>query len=220
MNRDVKQLNIDYCKKGFSLVEVLLAIVILAIVAAPIANAFFSSMKTNLKSRDIMGATDFTESIIEEFEKQTFDEIGAKLERNTYGEDDVVERIASVGITKDNSTSNKFSDLVDYEDFKTRCNELKIEENVMDIYYGFFLDEESRAHYCYFIPNVSYSETNEGNFRYKYDVLLEFVDNGIDTKADEYCVYDINVNTYKSGSYNKRFVDHRCKMKGSVFNKY
>ena len=56
-------------KKAFSLVEVLLAIVLLAIIATPILSVFYTSMSLNLKSRELMAATDVSTGIIESIEK-------------------------------------------------------------------------------------------------------------------------------------------------------
>ena len=52
--------------QGFSLVEVVIAIAILAIVALPLFSAFAQSAKTNAKARKIMNATNLAQNIVEE----------------------------------------------------------------------------------------------------------------------------------------------------------
>lgn len=50
---------------GFSLVEVLLAVCILALVAVPILRTITVSMKMNLQSKELLAATDTTQSMME-----------------------------------------------------------------------------------------------------------------------------------------------------------
>lgn len=52
--------------QGFSLVEVIIAIAILAIVALPLFSSFAQSAKTNAKAREIMNATNLAQNIVEE----------------------------------------------------------------------------------------------------------------------------------------------------------
>ena len=51
--------------KGFSLVEVLCAIVLLALVATPIIQIIYSSFTMNLKSKEMLAAADLTSDIME-----------------------------------------------------------------------------------------------------------------------------------------------------------
>ena len=52
--------------QGFSIVEVIIAIAIFAIVALPLFSAFAQSAKTNAKAREIMNATNLAQNIIED----------------------------------------------------------------------------------------------------------------------------------------------------------
>ncbi len=61
-------------KKAFSLVEVMCAIVLLAIVATPIIQVAFSSMSTNIKSRKYLAAADITSDTMEFISSLTFQE--------------------------------------------------------------------------------------------------------------------------------------------------
>ena len=52
--------------QGFSLVEVIIALSILAIVSIPLLSSFAQSAKTNAKAREIMNATNLAQNIVEE----------------------------------------------------------------------------------------------------------------------------------------------------------
>ncbi len=61
-------------KKAFSLVEIMCAIVLLAIIATPIIQVAFSSMSTNIKSRKYLAAADITSDTMEFVSSLTFKE--------------------------------------------------------------------------------------------------------------------------------------------------
>lgn len=58
--------------KGFSLVEVLLAVVILGLIAAPILQMFYSSMAMNQKSKKYLAASELAQTTIEHISSQTW----------------------------------------------------------------------------------------------------------------------------------------------------
>ncbi|MBO4679515.1 MAG: prepilin-type N-terminal cleavage/methylation domain-containing protein, partial [Lachnospiraceae bacterium] len=62
-NRDCKKLN----NEGFSLVEVLVAVIILALVAGPILMAFVMSARFNARARETQRVSAVAESVMEEF---------------------------------------------------------------------------------------------------------------------------------------------------------
>lgn len=66
-----RQLN----NEGFSLVELLIAIVILSIIVVPLLHSFVTSAKTNAKSRSTMHATAIAEDVMEMFEAHTLEEM-------------------------------------------------------------------------------------------------------------------------------------------------
>ncbi len=59
--------------EGFSLVEVLCAIVILGLIAAPILQMFYSSSAMNQKSKKYLAAADLAQTIMEGVSAQTWD---------------------------------------------------------------------------------------------------------------------------------------------------
>lgn len=205
-------------KHGFSLVEVLLAIVILALIATPIASAFYTSLSTNLKSRKLMAATDFTSSIIEELEKQTLEEIQYNMEHNSIGEEDSPNRIVSVGVTKESHPAVKLEGVNGLDDFIVKCQNLKLNDRCM--YYTNFWGEDGKVHTCYFIYQVDFSEYEDDKYAYLYDCLIEVYPNEAMTEGDEYGVYVVDVSTYNSSDKESRLTDRQVQMTGSVFNKY
>lgn len=60
--------------KGFTLVEVLVAILILAIIVVPLLNAFVVSANTNAKARRMMRATTLAQNVIEELKAYSLNE--------------------------------------------------------------------------------------------------------------------------------------------------
>ncbi len=60
--------------KAFSLVEVLCAIVLLALVATPVIQAIYSGLTLNLKSRKLLGASDITSGVMEFTSSTVFDD--------------------------------------------------------------------------------------------------------------------------------------------------
>ncbi len=66
--------------KGMTLLEILVAICLFAIVILPISAGLVSSLKINAKSRDVMGATDVAQSLMESFSEKTFAEIKSTME--------------------------------------------------------------------------------------------------------------------------------------------
>jgi len=72
----------NFARRGFSLVEVLCAIVLLALVATPVLQIIFSSFNMNLKSKKMLAAADLTSDVMEyasslAFEDFSYTKVGA-----------------------------------------------------------------------------------------------------------------------------------------------
>lgn len=61
--------------EGFSLIELLIAIVILSIIVVPLLHSFVTSARTNAKSRNTMHATAIAEDVMEQFEAHSLEEM-------------------------------------------------------------------------------------------------------------------------------------------------
>ena len=60
--------------KGFSLIEVLCAIVLLGLIAAPLLQMIYSSYATNLKSKRYLAASDLCQTVMEAISAQTYED--------------------------------------------------------------------------------------------------------------------------------------------------
>lgn len=69
---------------GFSLLEILLAVVLLAIVVTPLIQTIYTSMSLNKKARILMGATDVGQHQVEYFEAQTYEDISSLFSSGHY----------------------------------------------------------------------------------------------------------------------------------------
>lgn len=74
----VTEYGCGYGNKGFTLVEVLIAVVIMAIVAIPLLHAFSTTANTSAKAKFKMIATNAAENIMEDVKNLTIEEITAK----------------------------------------------------------------------------------------------------------------------------------------------
>lgn len=75
--------NIGQNQKGFSLVEILLAIVILSLIMTPILQVFLSSMSVSNKSRNLLGATEVAQMTLEVLNSKAMDGAGGIQEMIT-----------------------------------------------------------------------------------------------------------------------------------------
>lgn len=66
--------------KGFSLLEVLIAIIILSIVSIPIIRSFATVAKTNANAKILLRATDGAENMMENMEYQTMEELAIRYD--------------------------------------------------------------------------------------------------------------------------------------------
>lgn len=70
--------------KGFTLIELVVSIVILAIVVLPILTAFVISARTNTKAKDEHCATNVAENIMEGLEKETLADVKAEFSGTSF----------------------------------------------------------------------------------------------------------------------------------------
>ena len=66
--------------RGFSLIEVLVAVIILSIVSIPIIRSFATVAKTNADAKILLRATDGAENMMENLEYRTLEEFAARYD--------------------------------------------------------------------------------------------------------------------------------------------
>lgn len=184
-------------KKGFSLVEVLCAIALLALVAAPIIQVIFSSLSVNAKSRKLLAATDLSSNIVEYISANAFEdyEIGAGASKTTvtgirkafYGSDGSADA-SSLGIydgsvyyTYGNGSSSLSGPAGDSASIYILSG-TKLKATGTDTYSGKNL----------YIKNVEYSG-------YTFDVSIKILKN--DSYTGDYFVYDCFVEVLEPAKY-------------------
>lgn len=79
--------NYNTSNKGFSLVEVLCAIVLLALVATPVVQALYSGLSLNIKSRKLLGASDLASGMAERVSSMVYDDYSYEEGGTTYNID-------------------------------------------------------------------------------------------------------------------------------------
>lgn len=98
-----RQLN----NEGFSLIELLIAIVILSIIVVPLLHSFVTSARTNAKSRNTMHATAIAEDVMEQFEAHTLEEMADTYEAATPTDfTNTVQRDVSLDVDGDGSAED------------------------------------------------------------------------------------------------------------------
>jgi len=104
--RDAKKLN----NNGFSLLEVLIAMVILCVVSIPLLHSFVTTAKTNGRAKILMRATDCAENLMEAAEYKSVEELVQHYEasgnndvKSDWGYERWNELLAKQAITKPTS---------------------------------------------------------------------------------------------------------------------
>lgn len=179
--------------KGFSLVEVLLAIVILGLVATPILQMFITSAQINLRSRELMAATDVSTALMEYMNGSKFDgdtgikkvftdsTITNKIPSLSYSTAETADNVTDMGSIS-SSSAKTFASAV----ATSRTNRAASSENVVgqDVYWG-----TNGNHVGVALQNVEYNG-------YKFDVVIWFNYQG--TAGDTYYTYDIEMIVYST----------------------
>lgn len=95
---DRRKLNKD---AGFSLLELLIAVVILAIIVIPLLNLFLSSNRLNIKSRQTLRATTAAQDIMEGLKAYNIDEIKEQFDKPANGFYVIDSRLIKGGVAEE-----------------------------------------------------------------------------------------------------------------------
>lgn len=224
----IKAFSKQKSKSGFSLVEVLLAVVLLAIIVTPLMQVIISSMNVNQKSRELMAATNFAETMMEYFEsvplgdgtdgllKDQLDNPGASLNLPCFpGLITAYDLNRTVSGGSSNYTDGGYAP---YEGFQQTC--------VLVSYtrLGAGIDD---GDYCYYYSTPDgvdwYAIHGYRYDGYKLDAYIT-LEPLAQTETDDYVVYDITISVYGHDK-NAVFADHSINrplvtIHGSTFDSF
>lgn len=166
---------------GFSLLEVLLAIVILGLVAAPILQIFVTSAQMNLRARKIMAATDVANTTMEYLTSLKFEgDTGSITKIFTDTVDG--ERIPGLGYTAEAENISTYESMTD---FKTAILGSYTGTNASKLY----TNNVSGKCLGVAVNNVEYNN-------YIFDMIIWFDSNK--TGTAQYYTYDVTIEVYEA----------------------
>lgn len=203
-------------KKGFSLVEVLLAVVLLAIIIVPLCSTIFTAMKMNNRSRDVQAATDVAESVMEYIQSKTYEEIESDfattgvdikaLKYKTDGKD-----VSSI-LPNGNNDFEKFTDAAMLQTYTLEGSGMNAQKVMFD---------SSDVLNSYMLSNIPYE--NE-----RFDVAINFVEfknlAPTETSDPEFFIYKVRMDVYLVNDKSDLYSGHNRNnfigsIEGSVINK-
>ena len=177
--------------KGFTLVEVLLAIVILSLVSAPILRGFIVTANTSARARKIMEATDVAQLIVEEISAMTYEDDGGFNKTFLADPDTSRERLKSVPY----DTTGKVIPLAQAEFFTRVRDEAGVDKTVYICTHQAPASNPKFAGYNVIaLPNIDY----DGK---KYDALIFY--NSNNSGSEDYYTYSISVVVFDQGEFTK-----------------
>lgn len=198
MRRRKKQ---NYNQNGFSLVEVLLAIVILALVATPILQIFVSSMNISNDSRRFLGATEIGQAVLEQLNSTTVDDDSALREQLGNAATNIHfmgANYAVLPISPPSSHSNFVNGILRVSMLNHSTNACPAECASDEVYFA-------------------YHDVDHNG--YKYDVVVSLVPDSA-TSGNDFFVYHAYVEVYSVDKKSTKHYDELLvKLDGAVFNK-
>lgn len=133
--------------KGFSLVELLIAVCIMAIIVIPLVNSFLSSYRVNARSRQTLRATTLAQSEMEIFEKESIEDIsnsdelaysvtnpdGYQLIEGATPENNGCYTFARKGIINDDSGREMFDVYIELDPKRSNSTDRYYDENMAEL---------------------------------------------------------------------------------------
>lgn len=209
---------------GFSLLEVLLAVVLLAIIVTPLIQTVYTSMSLNKKSRILMGATDVGQSAVEFFESLTYDDIKTLLEN-----DGATVNIPAINYTAkaedegggswygQNTDATTEAEWAERKKNWTAFAELAAYTNAFAGLNDKYIAFKSSDNFDFYAIN----KVTSNGFDYDLVVFIKPLFEGT-----EYSVYEVQVDVYYDNYKDPTYIhaghdkkDFQASFKGSVFNK-
>lgn len=172
-------------EKGFSLIEVLLAIVILGLVAAPILQLFITSMNISNNSKELLAATDVGNVTMEYITGSHFETADTGVKAVFSDTSATKLRIPGLGVICDAAEAPGAASIVSAAKFEEKLKDGSITTTGTK---AFFVSQTDYFGTAFF--NVKYDD-------YVFDMLVSFVPNM--ESGDKYYTYDVTVDVYVKG---------------------
>lgn len=163
---------------GFSLIEVLLAIVILGLVAAPILQIFVTSAQINLRARKTMAATDVANTTMEYLTSLKFE--GDTGISKLFTDAALADRIPGLGYSAEASNVSSYEDISYF-----RTDVVNSQE---DSDYSLLTNSVTGKCLGLALYGVDYDS-------YEFDMIIWFDSNK--TGTAEYYTYDVTLEVYE-----------------------
>ena len=186
--------------KGFSLVEVLIAIVLLAIIAVPLLQTVLNSIQVNKRSKELMAAHDCCSAILENIETYDQETLKTSVSSKNFEVKTIYPSTAFSWGGNDSSTS-----LDAFVNNMLDPNSVINAESNLDSKIAIYSPDS----HSFMLGNVTYSG-------YNFDVFVEVKQNSATTGY--YSIYDVNIKAYsvRNKVHSKDY--YCCDFSGSVFN--
>lgn len=197
--------------KGFSLVEILLAIVILALVLTPVLQIFTTSMSISNRSRRLLGATEVAEMTLEVLNSKPMD--GTDGIKEMFGTDGSRVLLPALGSgTSFFVQSDNVSASTSHAQYVSKLN--------------YTMGAGVAARYCKYSAEgetLRFALINVVHNGYVYDVVVSMTPQKVNM-TDEYYTYDVYLEVYSAeknedGNF-KHFKQKLIEMNSAVVNKY
>lgn len=135
--------------KGFTLLELLVAVIVLAIIIVPMLHSFATSYRVNARSREFMRATTLAQNEMEIFEREKIEDlvdpakfdydVHKRVDTSDLGTDDEMDHIAYTfsrsGIINDESGRDMFDVVVKLDPESASPSDLYFAENTQQLLY-------------------------------------------------------------------------------------
>ncbi len=194
--------------KGFTLIEVLLAIVILSLVSAPILRGFIVTANTSARARKIMEATDVAQLIVEDISSMSFDDDGGFNKTFLDSPTNTRDRLKAIPY----EAAGSVIPLAQGEFFNKVRNESGSSKTVyICTHEAPDTNEKYKGYKVIALPNVDYDNV-------KYDVLIWY--KGNNSEGSRYYTYDIAVQVFGQDETGGHYAHDFVTLKTNISNKY
>lgn len=201
----------DRKNKGFSLVEILLAIVILALILTPVLQIFTTSMSISNRSKRLLGATEVAEMTLEVLNSKPME--GTDGIKEVFGANGSRVLLPALGSgTSFTVQSANVSASTSHAQFVSKLT-YTTGAGVASRYCNYSVEGE----------DLRFALVNIVHNGYIYDVVVSMTPQKI-SASDEYYTYDVFLEVYgaekNSEGYFEHYEDKLIEMNSAVVNKY